>query len=228
MIARTNDSFSPWLHWQISEWDSLIYDEKPLLYRKKSYLYYQGHPATYVFIVKTGRVCITSYTMAGAEKQLYIAEHGCLTGESLCFADETYSCSALAIVDSYVYQISFDKLKDKMMSDWNINLGVCKIMGKKNQIYLNQIKSIALFDSQCRIAKILLDLCDLYGQSSPNGIFISIKFTHHDVAAMVGVSRVTVSNVFSVFSNSGILRRRGGYFSILNREHLETMAGSIV
>ena len=227
MVTRTNDSSSPWLSWQLSEWDCLIRDEEPLLYRKNSYLYYQGHAATDVFIVKTGRVCIAFYGMDGSEKQLYIAEHGCMTGESQCLTEETYSYSALAIVDSYVYQIPFERLKNKMMSDWSINLSVCRLMGRKHQVYLNQIKSIVLFDSQCRIAKILLDLCDQYGQPSADGILISIKFTHQDVAAMVGVSRVTVSNVFNMFSNAGILRRENGYFSVLDREQFEIMTESI-
>lgn len=228
MIDRTNDSSSPWLRWQLSEWDSLLRGEEPLLYRKKSYLYYQGNAATDVFIVKTGRVCITFYGMDGSEKQLYVAEHGCMTGECSCFAGETHSCSALAIVDSYIYRIPFDKLKNTIMLDWETNLAVCKLMGRKNQVFLNQIKSIALFDSQCRTAKILLDLCDQYGQPSPDGIFISIKFTHHDVAAMVGVSRVTVSNIFNMFSSAGILRRENGYFYVLNREQLEKMTESIL
>jgi len=228
VVDNTNNSSSPWLNCQLSVWEPLICDEEPLLYRKKSYLYYQGHAATDAFIVKTGRVCITSYSMDGSEKQLYIAEQGCMTGESPCLAEESYSCSALAIVDSYIYRIPFAKLKSKMMSNWNMNLAVCKLVGRKNQVYLNQIKSIALFDSQCRIAKILLDLCDQYGQPSADGIVISIKFTHQDVAAMVGVSRVTVCNVFNMFLDSGILYRKDKYFSILNREQLEKMAKSLL
>ena len=75
---------SPWINMNISCWNALIKGRKPVMFRKKAFLFHQGDPAEAVYIVLSGRIRITSYQIDGEEKQFYIAEKGCLIGEASC------------------------------------------------------------------------------------------------------------------------------------------------
>ena len=68
---------SPWISYDLSSWDSLIRNLKAVPYKKKSFLFHQNDPAAFTYIVKSGRIRVTSFNVEGIEKQLYIAEAGC-------------------------------------------------------------------------------------------------------------------------------------------------------
>lgn len=221
-------SASPWLSCDLALWQPLICDREPVFYSQKSYLYYQGDKATNVFIIKKGRACITRYQEDGAEKQLYIAEHGCMTGETPAIMEHPHWCSALAIVDSYVYRLSYQELENAMRANWEVNMAVLRLVGRKNMNSLKQIESLTFFQAHRNIARTLLNLCNQYGRPQGNTTVIHLKFTHQDIASIVGVSRVTVCNVFTMLNDAKILNKEKGYFVVLQRDKLQEMAGSII
>ena len=46
---------SPWINMNISCWNALIKGRKPVMFRKKAFLFHQGDPAEAVYIVLSGR-----------------------------------------------------------------------------------------------------------------------------------------------------------------------------
>ena len=101
---------SPWISYDLNGWDSLIRNLKPVLYKKKSFLFHQNDPAAFTYIVKSGRIRVTSFNVEGIEKQLYIAEAGCCIGEVSCIMGNPHAYSAIAIVDTLVYRISSSEI----------------------------------------------------------------------------------------------------------------------
>lgn len=216
---------SPWINMDLSYWDILIGNRKPVLFRKKSFLYHQDDPGLSVHIVCSGRVRVTSYQTDGEEKQFYIAEKGCLLGEASCILKHPHSTSAVAIVDTEVYCIPHGELEALMKSHWTLTKTVMQVMCRKKSIAFNQVLELSFTQSIQRVAQMLIHLCNQYGVLEENGATrINIRFTHQDVSSMINTSRVTVSNVFSLLAEEKVLGKANGMFVVLNRKLLEDLA----
>ena len=215
---------SPWISYDLLCWEPLIRNIKPVFYKKKSFLFHQNDMAAFTYIVKSGRIRVTSFNAEGAEKQLYIAETGCCIGEVSCIMEIPHAYSAVSIVDSYVYRISSSELISAMRSDWDINKKIFNSVFRKNSVFQNQILELSFTQAVERTAILLLNLCKQYGTPQENGFLINIPFTHSDVASMVNTSRVTVNHIFTWLMENDCVKKEGRYFVVLSPEKLKDIA----
>ena len=214
---------SPWIRISMDQWESLLKDRSPTVYQKNSLIYHQGDEAGAVFIVLSGRVRVTAYQENGGEKQLYIAERGALFGLTACFNQHARSSSAVAIVDSSIYTIPFAELEQAMQADWALCHRVIELLCRKNTVFFKQVVDLSFSDALQRITQVLLNLAEEYGTPVGNGVLISIRFTHQDVANITNTSRVTVSNVFNALIAKGFLEKQSGHFLLHSPELLRKM-----
>jgi CRP/FNR family transcriptional regulator/CRP/FNR family cyclic AMP-dependent transcriptional regulator len=63
------------------------------------------------------------------------------------------------------------------------------------------IEDLLFLDVHGRVAKKLLELADLHGVRTPQGIRIDLRLTQGDLAAMVGASRESVNKVMGYFTD---------------------------
>jgi CRP/FNR family transcriptional regulator len=216
------DETSPWIHLDFSLWDDVVRGKIPRLYKKRTFLFQQGEAPDNFFIIKSGRVRITSYHPAGSEKQLYVAETGAIFGELACIQNTPYAVSAVAIVDSMVYCLPYKLLENRMQRDWPLTKHIMQIACRKSHVFMEQILELSFNHSIERVARILLNIAAQYGQPLPDGrIRISIKFTHQDVASMINASRVTTSNIFNAFSCEGLIGKESGHYILTDPEKLK-------
>lgn len=215
---------SPWLRVELSEWNSLLHGRTPAPYKKNALLYHQGDPANAVFIVGSGRIRVTSYQQNGGEKQIFIAEQGAMFGCSACFGGHPHNASSVAIVDSTVYCIPLAELESAMKADWELCRRVIQVLCRTNAILFKQVVELSFSDALQRIAQVLLNLGAEYGSEEGEGISISIRFTHQDVANLTNTSRVTVSNIFNFLISRGLLDKQNGHFILLGLDTLHEMA----
>lgn len=205
---------SPWISDDPKLWHNLVGNIKPIRVEKEKTLYAQGNMPLTVYLVLSGRVRITCYLESGGERQLYIAEKGCLIGENSAILSQPHTTSAVAIVESVLYAIPASEFLKNMAQDFSLAYRVMQLICKKHNILYHQLLETSFAQSLRRICQILLNLVDQYGTPLDNGTRINIRFTHQDVANMIGTSRVTVSNAFSELSEYGILSRQEGYIII--------------
>ncbi len=222
---QCDESRSPWIRGELARWQQLIEGKTPERVAKNTLLYSQGQTADRVYIVAKGRVRVTSFAGGGGEKQLYIAEEGSIIGEESCILHEGYSASAVTIVDCLLYPVSAVDLVRTMWHSDNITEMVLKLLCRKNVALQNQVLQLSFSQALPRIAQTLLDLGREYGESLPNGRRISIRFTHQDVANLLGVSRVTVSNAFRHLEDKKLIRRHSGRFLIIDESGLLELVG---
>lgn len=215
---------SPWISYDLSNWEPLIQTIKPVLYKKKSFLFHQNDPAAFTYIVKSGRIRVAAFSPEGVEKQLYIAETGCCIGEISCIMENPHTYSAMAIVDTLVYRISSAEIIEASLRDWDINKRVYNSVFRKISVFQNQILELSFTNATWRVCRLLLNLCKQYGVSQKDGCRITIYFTHSDVASMVNTSRVTVSNIFTWLADNGYIHKQDRYVVVDSIEKLEEIA----
>lgn len=215
---------SPWVSFDMKIWKPLISNMKPVRYKKNQFVFQQEQPAQFVYIIGTGRVRITSFHLDGTEKQYYIAECGCMIGETSCFLCHNHATFAVAIVDSDIYCVPFEMLKEEMKKNWELSMQVMQVTCRKNNTLLQQVTELSFAQALQRISQALVNLGHEYGKPVNGGLKINIKFTHQDVANLTTASRVTVSNVFNTLADRNLIIKQDGYFVLLDTKKLEAYA----
>lgn len=215
---------SPWLYEEMEFWVLLTRGKLPEKYKKETTLYCQGDAPDYVYLIKHGRARITSFQPDGRERQLYIAEKGCIIGERSAVLGQPHGSFAVTIVDSVIYRIASQELLSAMERSFPLCQVVLRMVCKKHDVLYHQLIGVSFFQAQHQIAQVLLNLVRQYGEPTEDGVRIGIRFTHQDVANITGVSRVTVCNTFNMLTDKGILEKRSGRFEILDLERLRNYA----
>ena len=215
---------SPWIGEEAVNWNSLLEGMTPRFWKKNQVLFHQGDDAHFLYVVESGRIRITSFQQDGTEQQLLIAERGAMFGEESCLAGLPYLTTAVSIVDSKVFVLPFAWMENQMNQDTRLSRLVLRSISRKNLVLLHRVMEFSSADAFQRIAQVLVNLSRRYGESEERGVRICIRFTHQDVANLIHVSRVTVSNVFHILIKQGILEKRDGKWWIKKPELLSLIA----
>ena len=144
---------SPWIGEEAERWARLLDGRAARLWRKNQVLFHQGDEARYVYVVKSGRVCVTSFQQDGTERQLMIAERGAMFGEEFCLARMPCLTSAVAIVDSRVYALPFPWVEERMDRDPALCRQIMTSVSRKNLVLLHQVMEYSSADAFQRIAQ---------------------------------------------------------------------------
>lgn len=201
---------SPWIRLDEDHWKPLVAGKRTRRYPKEDVVYHQGQPSQFIYIIRSGRVRITSYQPNGMEKQFYIAEKGCIFGENSFLSRQCHRTTAVAIVDSEIYCVEGTELDAAMGVDYEFTRFVMQVLCHKNNIFSTQILELSFAHASVRVIHALLNLGQEYGVPTPEGLCISIRFTHQDIANIINTSRVTVSNILTDLSSLGLLRKVDG------------------
>lgn len=218
------DEISPWLRLEPDLLEPLIQDQSLVHLRRKQPIFYQGDLPLSVYVVKEGRVCITTYSQTGLEQQLYIAEQGALFGEHSSILDIPHTTSALSIVDSTVYAIPVPVFYKRLEQCPKLNQSVMQILCHKNSLLISRFLSQSSSDALSRIAQALLDMAQEYGVETQEGLEISIRFSHQDMANLLHTSRVTVTKAFQFLSKESMIIRKQNRIVLLDLERLSKLA----
>ena len=95
---------------------------------------------------------------------------------------------------------------------------------RKNTVLLGQVRELSFDQAERRIARTLLNLAAQYGRPCPEGVRISIRFTHQDVAGIINTSRITTNKVMKRMEEEGILLKREGRYILRALPALERLA----
>lgn len=215
---------SPWIKYPLSNWRALTENRSPVFYKRKSALFHQDDPAPCAYLVSSGRVRVTTFSLSGSEKQLIVAESGCLLSEISCIMGFSHAYSGICIQDTWAYRISQSDLIQAARDDWELNMRIYNSVFRKNIILRNQLLELSFLSALARMARLMLHLNRQYGQKSEDGWHLNVRFTHSDIASMINASRVTVNTIFTWMQQNECLKKCGSQVTILSLEKLEWLA----
>jgi len=66
-----------------------------------------------------------------------------------------------------------------------------------------------------RFLKTLIQLSQKFGRPAETGQRIDIRFTHRELAEMVGMTRVSITRLINEFEQQGLISRTGGHIIVL-------------
>ena len=182
--------------------------DKPLA--KDQMLYHQGDPSDNLFIVQSGAVKVHYIQGNGNSLIASYYREGMLVGAHGCTEWAGDHCwSAHAVVDSRVYWTRRAHLKELTARSPSALAAVLAIAEFKNEQLKKLIRILAEPALEDRIAMALRHLGALYSIDRGGETEIDGRFTHQELAEMVGASRQSVTTLLVPLERAGLVRREG-------------------
>lgn len=176
----------------------------PMLYGKHMAVYDQGDEAERFYYLKKGSVRIFLSSEHGNERTLTVVHSGDLFGEAAFFDGLPRVSSAQTLEKSEIVAVDRPMLQALLAEDTTFALQLLEYLARRVRMLSAQVDSMTFLQADCRLAELLLQLCDEQGE---------VGATHEHLADLAGVSRITVSKILSRFAKDGWIAT--GYRKIL-------------
>src|SRR6266508_759171 len=158
------------------------------------FFFFQGDPATYAYILVSGRAKLMQTSPAGQQVNLRtISEWQMFGALGAVRENATYPATAQAMEQSTALAIKGDYLQELMSTRPYLSFDLMKLMTNYIQEMQERYRELATEKVERRIARALLRLAAQMGNKRDGGI--ELLFTRQDLAEMSGTTLYTVSRV---------------------------------
>jgi len=195
----------------------------PAVYPKTAMLFIEGQQPRGVFVLCSGKAKLYTCSREGKTFITKISEHGDILGLNATVSNRCYEASAEIIEPGQANFIERAEFLRFLHENAGIAMRVMEQLSRNYYSAYESVRTLGLAISpSSRFAQLLL-ACSL-GSGGKNGnLRVNLKLTHQEIAELLGVTRETVSRLFSEFRRRDLLRSDGGSISIQNKAALERM-----
>jgi CRP-like cAMP-binding protein len=123
----------------------------------------------------------------------------------------------LIVIDALAFQ-------SVLKNHFNLAMQLIKLMDERQKQLERRISGFFFKDVYTRLADLLLELTEKYGEPSLENGQWELQITHQELSDFLGVARQTVSTIMSEFSTLGILTKRGQRLCVNPQALLEAIA----
>ena len=176
-------------------------------------IFREGESADSLYVLRKGMVRLISLSDEGRETILHILKPDEVFGE-LLLSEEKRAFTAIAAEDSLVTIISQESFVELLSAVPTVALNFIRLLSKRLATVERGLAEFSHTWSYHRLARVLLQLSEKYGQEVPGGTLIDVRLTHEDLANLIGTSRETVTTQLSKFTRMGLLKREARHFVV--------------
>jgi len=174
-------------------------------YPRNSLIIQQGDIGESLYLLRRGRAKVYLSEPSGREVILAFLGPGDFLGEMALIDDEPCSASVMTTEESEFVSVNKKDFLRVLASSPSMAVNLLKAMSGRLRESNQQIESLALKDVHARVQQVLRQI------SEPEGgdLVVPARFTHRDIASMVGASREMVTRVLGALEQSGFVRVDG-------------------
>jgi CRP-like cAMP-binding protein len=188
------------------------------------YIFHEGDPADYLYILKKGRIKLAQVNLEGEQIIIHFGTPGDAIGVVAVLSNIPYPVSALAIDDSIIYYWDTKQMNLLMEKFPQITLNALRILAGRIQAFQNRMLELSTERVERRIANALIRLARQTGVKTPDGVLIDIQLTRQDLAELSGTTLYSVSRIIAKWEKMGLVISRRAQVVITNAHGLVTIA----
>ena len=177
-----------------------------------------------LFLLKTGRVRIYRLDPNGDEFTLAIVDAGTVFGEMALTAQRLAGAYAEAMEPAYVCILKSRDIERIVREHPDVGLKMMQVLSERLRLYEDRLEDIGLKSVPARLASLILQLAQSEGIMTSEGPKISTHYTHWQLAAMIGASRVSVTKAFAQLQDGGAVELKRRHIYIKDVAALERAA----
>jgi CRP/FNR family transcriptional regulator, cyclic AMP receptor protein len=182
-------------------------------YQRGQILYTPKEHSEALFMLKKGRVRIYRISSDGREFTLTVVGAGTVFGEMSLTAQRLENAYAEAMESAIVCKMRRYDLERLVMDKPQVGLKVISVLSERLSLAEDRMEDIALKEVPARLANFILQLIESEGVMTTEGPKIPTRYTHRQLATMIGSKRETVTKAFTLLQQAGAveLKRRRIY-----------------
>jgi len=188
-------------------------------------VYYPGTQSTSVYFVEKGKVKLSYLDPSGKRITLALRAAGELFGEMALVGEQRHRHHAEAMEDSVLIRIPREKMLAWVRDRPDVLYQLLQLFGLWIRDLEEIVEDLAFRDIQARLSRQLLRLSHEYGVKTKDGILISFRLTHRDLAEMIGSARENTTMALNRFAREGILKKRRYQIIIKDVDGLKEKCG---
>ena len=193
--------------------------------QKGQFIFREGDPADWFHIVQQGNVKCVKSTPEGREVTLKVLMPGDLfCCEASAFSGDSHPGCAQSMGDGTVIKIHRKAMLEVIQKNPEAAVSIINYLSLRLRESQDNAKAFALDRAEQRVAAILVNLAERSGVQETQGLRISVRLTHQDLADMAGLTKETTSRILSRFKKEQLIAGHGKQLHILNLPHLQEMA----
>jgi len=223
--SRTRRTRSPAETWHLPDvlvrpWFEAADRAAKLRLRNGEYLYRQGDKSAYFYLVLSGRIRVSMLRENGAEFILEFMGRGAITGEGAAFDGQPRFSTAVAIEDVVVARFDATRLKSAFRENPDLPIALLHVAALKQRVLAGRAQALTAYRPESRIAEVLFRLSEGSARGKRERLVIDARLSHQQLAAMTGMSRVTVTRALRRLRLEGIIEIVDGLIGICRPERL--------
>lgn len=195
-------------------------------YDKGCPIFSTGDHGDTIFLIEKGMVKIYDLAESGKESIFWFRYPGEFFGLAEACGGEARICFAEAAEPTSVFAIRHEVFEELLQRNPRIALLVIKILSARLRRLGKALKALSCHDLKCRLAQLLLNLGNICGVETHNRITIERKFTHQDLADMIGATRQRVTEALNNLAKDGLIQYDGKQIALLDPKRLSAMISS--
>jgi CRP/FNR family transcriptional regulator len=176
---------------------------------RKALIFDQCDPSRTIYLVKTGSVRIARVTADGKEVTVAVLGKGDLFGEEALFADRPRTTFAVVQDEALLCMARADDLLEILNREPKMALNVASVMSDRLVELTATVEDLSYARLADRLVHLLERLAIEHGRPCDDGIEITVRLTHADIASLVGSTRETVSLELARLIRAGRLKQKG-------------------
>ncbi len=179
-------------------------------YEREEHVFTIGEPATHLHIVAEGRLKLSMPTPDGDEIVFEVVQAGAIVGEPGVFAREANRIANLvALEPSAVVNVPKEALTEFLLRHPPAMLRMLEGLAEQVRSVAEDLGALAFRDIRVRLVLKLLELAEIYGESTDEGTRIDMKLSQSTLASMIGATRENVNRSLKSLSKSDHVIVRG-------------------
>jgi CRP-like cAMP-binding protein len=187
---------------------------------RRQVIYLPGDPGDRVYFINGGRVKTSKVTRDGKELTLAYRGAGQVFGELAVVDGSPREEMAEAMKNAIITELPVEVFRELLMGDAALCFEFMAELGKRRRQLETKLEHLVFKDVQAKLAALLLELGEEYGQENESGVLIGLKITHQEMANLIGSTRETISLTLAQFKKRKLLDMNGRTVVLLDLEGL--------
>lgn len=188
-----------------------------------SLIYSPDEHGEVLFLLKKGRIRLYRLSPEGKVLTTAIIEPGSVFGEMALLGQGMQDSFAEALEDSTLYTLSRRDVQEVLLSDPRISRRLLEIVSRRLSSTERKLEEFAFRNVPQRLASLLLQLAHLPASHQGGPVTLPRRYTHQQLAEMIGTYRETVTKVLNDFRKQELVRMDRGRIQLVDIEALQAM-----
>jgi CRP/FNR family cyclic AMP-dependent transcriptional regulator len=183
----------------------------------------ENDPGDRFFFITEGSVAVCRTLTDGRETILSILKEGEFFGEMSMFDSSLRSASIKTLTETEVWAITRENFLDMLDRNPRVSRLLAMALSERLRAANTLVATTTAQDARARVAALLLNLSERFGEPAENGIRITLRLTNVEMAHMIGTSRETVNRILNRFWDERLVDRRSSRLIVVDPDGLRAL-----